>query len=244
MVHGIPTDERIIKEGDIVSLDAGVIYEGYHSDAARTVAVGEVSEEAKLLIERTRQSFIEGMKKAVAGNHLYLALFAAITHTSALPTMLYLVPGSKKLREEYIRRMLKVKIGLPLALCAVIDIILLIVQPMMIKGVILQLVTVFFMSYCVGITNDGLVWRNNASRAAYGQVSYFNGPITVFSVIASCVMIGICSSEITNVEFWVALVIYLIIYAPLSYALHKRWGGIREKLAVYELATKEETWDW
>ena len=81
-----------------------------------------------------------------------LALFAAITHTSALPTMLYLVPGSKKLREEYIRRMLKVKIGLPLALCAVIDIILLIVQPMMIKGVILQLVTVFFMSYCVGIT--------------------------------------------------------------------------------------------
>ena len=77
-----------------------------------------------------------------------------------------------------------------------------------------------------------------------GQVSYFNGPITVFSVIANCVMIGICSSEITNVEFWVALVIYLIIYAPLSYALHKRWGGIREKLAVYELATKEETWDW
>lgn len=83
-------------------------------------------------------------------------------------------PDQKKLREEYIRRMLKVKIGLPLALCAVIDIILLIVQPMMIKGVILQLVTVFFMSYCVGITNDGLVWRNNASRAAYGQVSYFN----------------------------------------------------------------------
>ena len=112
-----------------------------------------------------------------------LALFAAITHTSALPTMLYLVPGSKKLREEYIRRMLKVKIGLPLALCAVIDIILLIVQPMMIKGVILQLVTVFFMSYCVGITNDGLVWRNNASRAAYGQVSYFNGPITVLASV-------------------------------------------------------------
>lgn len=175
---------------------------------------------------------------------MVLAMFAATAHTSALPPMLYLVPGSRKLREEYIRRMLNVKVGLPLALCAVIDIILLIVRPMMIKGVILQLVTVFFMSYCAGITNDGLVWRNNASRAAYGQVSYFNGPITVFSVIASCVMIAICSSTISNVEFWIALVIYLIIYAPLSYALHKRWGGIREKLAVYELATKEETWDW
>ena len=175
---------------------------------------------------------------------MVLARFAATAHTSAQPPMLYLVPGSKKMREEYIRRMLKVKVGLPLALCAVIDIILLIVRPMMIKGVILQLVTAFFMSYCAGITNDGLVWRNNASRAAYGQVSYFNGPITVFSVIASCVMIAICSSTISNVEFWVALVIYLVIYAPLSYALHKRWSGIREKLAVYELATKEETWEW
>ena len=63
--------DRIIREGDIVSLDAGVIYEGYHSDAARTIAVGDVSQEAKDLIERTRQSFFEGMKKAVAGNHLH-----------------------------------------------------------------------------------------------------------------------------------------------------------------------------
>ena len=71
VVHGIPSEKRLIQEGDIVSLDAGVIYKGYHSDAARTVAVGEISEEAKLLIERTRQSFFEGMKKAVAGNQLH-----------------------------------------------------------------------------------------------------------------------------------------------------------------------------
>ena len=71
VVHGIPSEKRLIQEGDIVRLDAGVIYKGYHSDAARTVAVGEISEEAKLLIERTRQSFFEGMKKAVAGNHLH-----------------------------------------------------------------------------------------------------------------------------------------------------------------------------
>ena len=48
VVHGIPDKHRIIQEGDIVSLDAGVIYRGYHSDAARTHAVGEVSEEAKI----------------------------------------------------------------------------------------------------------------------------------------------------------------------------------------------------
>ena len=62
VVHGIPSKHRILKEGDIVSLDAGLIYKGYHSDAARTVGVGEISEEAKLLIERTRMSFFEGMK--------------------------------------------------------------------------------------------------------------------------------------------------------------------------------------
>jgi methionyl aminopeptidase len=71
VVHGIPTDKRIIQDGDIVSLDAGVIYKGYHSDAARTVAVGEISDEAKQLIARTRQSFFEGMKKATAGHHLH-----------------------------------------------------------------------------------------------------------------------------------------------------------------------------
>lgn len=71
VVHGIPSKKRIIKDGDIVSLDAGVIYKGYHSDAARTHAVGEVSQEAKKLIEVTKQSFFEGMKFAKEGNHLF-----------------------------------------------------------------------------------------------------------------------------------------------------------------------------
>ena len=71
VVHGIPDKHRIIHEGDIVSLDAGVIYKGYHSDAARTHAVGNISEEAKRLIEVTKQSFFEGIKLAVPGNHLF-----------------------------------------------------------------------------------------------------------------------------------------------------------------------------
>lgn len=71
VVHGIPTDKRVLQEGDIVSLDAGLIYKGYHSDAARTHGVGEISEEAKLLIERTKQSFFEGIKVARDGNHLF-----------------------------------------------------------------------------------------------------------------------------------------------------------------------------
>ena len=71
VVHGIPKANRILQDGDIVSLDAGLIYKGYHSDAARTHGVGEISKEAALLIERTRESFFQGMQYARAGRRLY-----------------------------------------------------------------------------------------------------------------------------------------------------------------------------
>ncbi len=70
VVHGIPTKRRIIKEGDIVSLDAGVIYNGYHSDAARTHGIGRISSQAEQLIRVTRECFFEGIKYAKPGNHL------------------------------------------------------------------------------------------------------------------------------------------------------------------------------
>lgn len=71
VVHGIPSKKHILREGDIVSLDAGVIYKGYHSDAARTYGVGKISEDAGRLIEVTRQCFFEGIKYAREGCHLH-----------------------------------------------------------------------------------------------------------------------------------------------------------------------------
>lgn len=71
VVHGIPTDKRILKDGDIVSLDAGLIYKGYHSDAARTHAIGEISEQAKQLMKVTEECFFEGIKYAKEGNYLF-----------------------------------------------------------------------------------------------------------------------------------------------------------------------------
>jgi len=71
VVHGIPSKHRILKEGDIVSLDAGLIYKGFHSDAARTHAVGRISREARQLIDVTRQCFFEGIRYARAGCHLH-----------------------------------------------------------------------------------------------------------------------------------------------------------------------------
>lgn len=71
VVHGIPKKKRIIHEGDIVSLDAGLIYQGYHSDAARTYIIGQGTEEAEKLVRVTRESFFEGIKYAKAGHHLH-----------------------------------------------------------------------------------------------------------------------------------------------------------------------------
>ena len=63
VVHGIPTNKRI--------LNAGVVYKGYHSDAARTHGIGEISKEASELIKITKESFFEGIKYAREGNHLF-----------------------------------------------------------------------------------------------------------------------------------------------------------------------------
>jgi methionyl aminopeptidase len=71
VVHGIPDKHRILKDGDIVSLDAGVIYKGYHSDAARTHGIGVISKEAEELIRVTRECFFEGIKYAKEGNYLF-----------------------------------------------------------------------------------------------------------------------------------------------------------------------------
>ncbi|MBO5489040.1 MAG: type I methionyl aminopeptidase [Eubacterium sp.] len=71
VVHGIPSKKHRLFEGDIVSLDAGVIYKDYQSDAARTHAVGKISDEAQRLIDVTKESFFRGIEFAKAGNHLY-----------------------------------------------------------------------------------------------------------------------------------------------------------------------------
>ena len=70
IVHGIPYKDRILKEGDIVSVDVGSTYKGYVSDAARTYPVGEISEEAQKLIRVTRESFFEGIQYAKVGYRL------------------------------------------------------------------------------------------------------------------------------------------------------------------------------
>ncbi len=70
VIHGIPSKKRILREGDIVKIDLGACYKGYHGDSARTIPVGKVSDEAAKLIEVTRESFFAGVAQLRSGNRL------------------------------------------------------------------------------------------------------------------------------------------------------------------------------
>ena len=70
VIHGIPSKSRILKEGDIVKIDVGAYYKGFHGDSARTFAVGRVSEEAQRLIKATEESFYAGIAAVKNGNRI------------------------------------------------------------------------------------------------------------------------------------------------------------------------------
>ncbi|MBE6594767.1 MAG: type I methionyl aminopeptidase [Ruminococcaceae bacterium] len=70
VIHGIPSEKRILREGDIVKIDVGAFYKGYHGDSARTFPVGRVSDEAAALIAATKQSFYEGVEAVKVGNRI------------------------------------------------------------------------------------------------------------------------------------------------------------------------------
>ena len=70
VIHGIPSKDRILQEGDIVKIDVGAFYKGYHGDSARTFPVGKVSEEAERLIAVTKQSFYEALAAVKIGNRV------------------------------------------------------------------------------------------------------------------------------------------------------------------------------
>lgn len=83
VIHGIPSKKRILREGDIVKIDLGAHYKGYHGDSARTIPVGKVSDEALKLIKVTRESFFAGVAQMQQGNRLGDIGSAIDTHVKA-----------------------------------------------------------------------------------------------------------------------------------------------------------------
>ena len=83
VIHGIPTEKRKLKAGDIVSVDLGAMFNGYHGDNAATFACGDVSPEAKRLMDTTKESLYEGIKMARAGGRIGDISFAIQSYVEA-----------------------------------------------------------------------------------------------------------------------------------------------------------------
>ncbi|MEG1793748.1 MAG: type I methionyl aminopeptidase, partial [Rikenellaceae bacterium] len=80
VVHGIPSKDRVLKEGDIVSVDCGTLMKGFYGDSAYTFKVGEVGHEVTRLLEVTKESLLKGVEKAVAGNRVGDISYAVQQH--------------------------------------------------------------------------------------------------------------------------------------------------------------------
>lgn len=83
VVHGFPSNEIILKDGDMVSFDMGVIYDGFHGDSARTALVGKVSEEGRRLSKVTEECLYKGIEAARTGNDVYSISAAVQNHAEA-----------------------------------------------------------------------------------------------------------------------------------------------------------------
>lgn len=70
VVHGIPSEDTVLKDGDIISIDCGTLLDGFNGDSCYTFCVGEVSDEIKLLLSTTKEALYKGIENAVAGRHL------------------------------------------------------------------------------------------------------------------------------------------------------------------------------
>lgn len=126
VVHGIPSDEVVLKEGDIVSVDCGVIRQGYYGDTAYTFEVGEVDEEVKRLLRVTRECLYKGIEKAVDGQRIgdigYTVQHHAESHGYSVVRELVGHGLGKKMHEEpevpnYGRRGTGVKLKKGMVIC-------------------------------------------------------------------------------------------------------------------------------
>jgi hypothetical protein len=175
----------------------------------------------------------------IVGLLIFLTIISGSYHFVSLPVMMYVVPYTKQMREDYIRRMLKLKVGIPLMVSGCVDIVMLAFDRTLLKAVVLQLVTVFFISYLFGTLNDEPL-LNNVYKPAFGRLREFIGAILMLCYMLSLVMFCICVSQISNVEFGVILIILLAVFGTISLNVHRRWKVIRSKLASYEMVMEME----
>ena len=179
---------------------------------------------------------------------ILFSLISGAFHTVSLPQMMYLLPLTNEMREEYIQKSLYVKVGVPLSVAVVVDAILLFLEPSRYFALLLQMLTVFLVSYIMGMINEGSgLWNEGKAmwydgNPAYGGgFRYFADLCLIFCYWCVGILGLVCGSkEIKLWEFFTVLGFELLIYGSIAIIVARRWKRIRANFANYERAFQKE----
>lgn len=174
----------------------------------------------------------------LVGIPIFMAIISCSFHRTSLPFMMYLVPYSKKQREEYIQKMLIVKIAFPVILGCLFDIAAVCFGSVSYYAVILQMTGILFITYICGILCDGNFSFESQDMPVYGEIQIWSAIPPVLCHMGGSVLFAVCAGSVSRTEFWVVLGIMLLIMLPIAAAIQKHWKTIRSNFADYEMTIK------
>jgi len=177
-------------------------------------------------------------KNWLLGIPILFAIVSGSFHRVSLPFMMYLIPYSKKQRENYIQKMLIVKIAVPVILGCFFDIAAISFGPVSCYAVILQMTGILFITYTCGTLCDSSNILESENRLAYGEMrNWCNIPL-ILCYMGGTILFAVCVDHISKTEFWAILIIMLLILLPIAAIIQKHWKIIRSNFADYEMTIK------
>lgn len=169
----------------------------------------------------------------------FFAMISADLHRLTLPYMMYFIPYSLKERECYLQKMLHVKVLLPVAVCLVWDSIWVFGDSLSGYALVLQVLSVFGVTYLWGMLKDGSV-QDAEEKKAFGSMKGYVGAVLIANLIAAAVILVVCTGEVSRLEFQIILGILLLVLLPSIIMTRKHWPDIRSNFANYEMVMETE----
>lgn len=176
-------------------------------------------------------------KNWLVGIPILIAIISSSFHRTSLPFMMYLIPYSKKQREEYIQKMLTVKIAFPVIFGCLFDIMAVCFGSVSYYAVILQMTSILFITYICGIC-DGSFSFESQTMPAYGEIRICSYISPILCYMVSNVLFSVCVEPVSQAEFWVIMIIMLLTLLPIAVTIQKHWKTIRSNFADYEMTIR------
>lgn len=173
------------------------------------------------------------------GIPVFFALLSSAFHTVSLPFMMYLIPYSRQERETYIQKMLVVKVGIPIAFACLCDIVALFTGSVTFYALILQIISIFVVTFISGMLSDGRA-GDMTERRAYGGMRYYVFLLVLLCYFEGSGILALCMVPISGTVFWIVIGILTVTLLPGMAVAGMHWKNIRSSFADYELAVETE----